>query len=177
MITAVAWYDIICLGDYQNYCDLAHACNAYSRYIIAGVMFPSFLAFCPQFKVQTMSARYAINNSNCLFVEILVQRFLYLRRRFHSRLRLGECTGRWRHWAIVLTCCPTMLTVKRFATCITIGGSRQSTLALKPIRHVTRNPKHWYQWPQNRICECVPQEHLKKKEKTEKESFHIHKLF
>ena len=38
--------------------------------------------------------------------------------------RLGDCAGRWRHWAIMLNCCPTMLTIERLAMCSTRGGSQ-----------------------------------------------------
>ena len=76
--------------------------------------------------------------------------------------------------------CPTMLSVKRSATCSTRGGSQEMyihyirlcnankaepTLALKPRGDVTRNPKQGYQWPQNRTCECVRQKFKKKRKK------------
>ena len=52
-------------------------------------------------------------------------------------------------------------TYSTFASAMRI---RQPTLALKPRGDVTRNPKHGYQWPQNRTCVC--QELKKEKKRT-----------
>ena len=46
------------------------------------------------------------------------------------------------------------------------ANKAEPTLALKPRRDITSNPKEGYQWPQKRTCVCVRQK--KKKKRTPK---------
>ena len=59
---------------------------------------------------------------------------------FDSRPRLGECTGRWWHWAIVLNCHPTMLTIKRLAIYSPRGGSHGMYNAFASAMQIRQNP-------------------------------------
>ena len=88
---------------------------------------------------------------------------------------LASSVDRW-CWAVVLSHCPTTLTIKRLAKCSIRGGSkgmyikptfasampiREPTLASNLRGDVTRNPKRGHQWPQIRAYGCVCQKHLK----------------
>ena len=68
--------------------------------------------------------------------------------------RLGECAGRWQHWAVILNWCNTMLTMKRLGTCRTRGGSQGMYIIFTSIMQIRQNPL-WLCPPQDGICICI----------------------
>ena len=59
---------------------------------------------------------------------------------FDSRPMFIECTSRWQHWAVILNCCPTVLTVKRLAMCSTRGESLGTYITFASKMWIRQNP-------------------------------------
>ena len=64
----------------------------------------------PETHVYTMFLIYSIVYILLLFKVVNFNGYF---KHYGAKLRLGESTSRWQHWAIIVSCLSTMLTIKR----------------------------------------------------------------